>query len=165
MKSGTVDVDIYAEYDVKRGFRDSFGKGVLTSLTEISDVESFGYIDGEKLPIDGELYYQGVNVEYLVRGEANRRFAFEETTYLLLFGKLPTKAQLREFIDILGIYRELPDTFVRDVIMKAPSSNMMNTLQQCVLTMYSYDQRPEDISVGNVLLQPLPLIAQFTPYS
>ncbi len=165
MKSGKIDVDLYAEYDVKRGLRDSSGKGVLTGLTEISDVVSFGYIDGEKVPIDGELYYQGVNVEDLVRGEANRRFAFEETTYLLLFGKLPTKAQLREFIDILGVYRELPDTFVRDVIMKAPSSNMMNTLQKCVLTMYSYDPKAEDISVGNVLRQSLQLIAQFPLYS
>ena len=165
MKSGQIDVDLYAEYDVKRGLRDSSGKGVLTGLTEISDVVSFGYIDGEKVPIDGELYYQGVNVEDLVRGEANRRFAFEETTYLLLFGKLPTKAQLREFIDILGVYRELPDTFVRDVIMKAPSSNMMNTLQKSVLTMYSYDPKPEDISVGNVLRQSLQLIAQFPLYS
>ena len=85
MKSGQIDVDLYAEYDVKRGLRDSSGKGVLTGLTEISDVVSFGYIDGEKVPIDGELYYQGVNVEVVVRGEANRRFAFEETTYLLLF--------------------------------------------------------------------------------
>ena len=165
MKSGKIDVDLYAEYDVKRGLRDSSGKGVLTGLTEISDVVSFGYIDGEKVPIDGELYYQGVNVEDLVRGEANRRFAFEETTYLLLFGKLPTKAQLREFMDILGVYRELPDTFVRDVIMKAPSSNMMNTLQKSVLTMYSYDPKPEDISVGNVLRQSLQLIAQFPLYS
>ena len=165
MKSGKIDVDLYAEYDVKRGLRDSSGKGVLTGLTEISDVVSFGYIDGEKVPIDGELYYQGVNVQDLIRGEANRRFAFEETTYLLLFGKLPTKAQLREFIDILGIYRELPDTFVRDVIMKAPSSNMMNTLQKRVLTMYSYDGNPEDISVGNVLRQCLQLIAQFPLYS
>ena len=165
MKSGKIDVDLYAEYDVKRGLRDSSGNGVLTGLTEISDVVSFGYIDGEKVPIDGELYYQGVNVEDLVRGEANRRFAFEETTYLLLFGKLPTKAQLREFIDILGVYRELPETFVRDVIMKAPSSNMMNTLQKSVLTMYSYDPKPEDISVGNVLRQSLQLIAQFPLYS
>ena len=165
MKSGKIDVDLYAEYDVKRGLRDSSGKGVLTGLTEISDVVSFGYIDGEKVPIDGELYYPGVHVQDLIRGEANRRFAFEETTYLLLFGKLPTKAQLREFIDILGIYRERPDTFVRDVIMKAPSSNMMNTLQKCVLTMYSYDGNPEDISVGNVLRQCLQLIAQFPLYS
>lgn len=165
MKSGQINMDLYEEYDVKRGLRDSSGKGVLTGLTEISDVVSFGYIDGEKTPIPGELYFQGVNVVDLIRGEENRRFAFEEVTYLLLFGKLPTKDQLREFIDILGIYRELPDTFVRDVIMKAPSSNMMNTLQKCVLTLYSYDTKPEDISVSNVLKQSLQLIAQFPLYS
>lgn len=161
MRSGKIDVSLYAEYDVKRGLRDSSGKGVLTGLTEISDVVSFGYIEGEKIPIDGELYYQGVNVQEMVKGFSKRRFAFEETTYLLLFGKLPTSEQLEEFIDILGDYRELPDTFVRDVIMKAPSSNMMNTLQKCVLTLYSYDKQPEDISVSNVLRQSLQLIAQF----
>lgn len=161
MRSGRIDVGLYAEYDVKRGLRDSSGKGVLTGLTEISDVVSFGYVDGEKVPIDGELYFQGVNVGDLVRGFASRRFAFEETTYLLLFGKLPTKDQLAEFIEILGEYRELPETFVRDVVMKAPSANMMNTLQKCVLTLYSYDESPEDISVSNVLRQSLGLIAQF----
>ncbi len=161
MRSGRIDVGLYGEYDVKRGLRDSSGKGVLTGLTEISDVVSFGYIDGEKVPIDGELYFQGVNVQELVKGFSSRRFAFEETTYLLLFGKLPTKDQLAEFIEILGEYRDLPDTFVRDVIMKAPSSNMMNTLQKCVLTLYSYDENPEDISISNVLKQSLHLIAQF----
>ncbi len=161
LRSGKIDVSLYAEYDVKRGLRDSSGKGVLTGLTEISDVVSFGYIDGEKVPIDGELYYQGVNVQELIKGCAGRRFAFEETTYLLLFGKLPTREQLEEFLEILGDYRELPDTFVRDVIMKAPSSNMMNTLQKCVLTLYSYDHQAEDITVSNVLRQSLQLIAQF----
>lgn len=161
MRSGQIDGKLYEEYDVKRGLRDSSGKGVLTGLTEISDVVSFGYVDGEKVPIDGELYFQGVNVRDLVKGFANRRFAFEETTYLLLFGKLPTKEQLDEFIEILGEFRSLPDTFVRDVVMKAPSSNMMNTLQKCVLTLYSYDENPEDISISNVLQQSLKLIAQF----
>ena len=122
---------------------------------------SFGYVEGEKVPIDGELYFQGVNVRDLVKGFANRRFAFEESTYLLLFGKLPTEEQLKEFIEILGEFRSLPDTFVRDVVMKAPSSNMMNTLQKCVLTLYSYDENPEDISIANVLRQSLRLIAQF----
>lgn len=164
-RSGQIDVSLYAEYDVKRGLRDSSGKGVLTGLTEISDVVSFGYIDGEKVPIDGELYFQGVNVQDLIRGESGRRFAFEEATYLLLFGKLPTEQQLEEFVEILGIYRELPETFVRDVIMKAPSSNMMNTLQKCVLTMYSYDPAAEDISVSNLLKQSLQLISQFPLYS
>ena len=161
MRSGQIDSKLYEEYDVKRGLRDSSGKGVLTGLTEISDVVSFVYVDGEKVPIDGELYFQGVNVQDLVKGFANRRFAFEEATYLLLFGKLPTKEQLGEFIELLGEFRSLPDTFVRDVVMKAPSSNMMNTLQKCVLTLYSYDENPEDISIANVLQQSLRLIAQF----
>ena len=161
MRSGQIDGKLYEEYDVKRGLRDSSGKGVLTGLTEISDVVSFGYVEGEKVPIDGELYFQGVNVRDLVKGFANRRFAFEESTYLLLFGKLPTEEQLKEFIEILGEFRSLPDTFVRDVVMKAPSSNMMNTLQKCVLTLYSYDENPEDISIANVLQQSLRLIAQF----
>ena len=161
MRSGQIDGKLYEEYDVKRGLRDSSGKGVLTGLTEISDVVSFGYVDGEKIPIDGELYFQGVNVQDLVKGFSDRRFAFEEATYLLLFGKLPTKEQLDEFITILGEFRSLPDTFVRDVVMKAPSSNMMNTLQKCVLTLYSYDENPEDISIANVLQQSLKLIAQF----
>ncbi len=161
MRSGQIDGKLYEEYDVKRGLRDSSGKGVLTGLTEISDVVSFGYVEGEKVPIDGELYFQGVNVRDLVQGFANRRFAFEESTYLLLFGKLPTEEQLKEFIEILGEFRSLPDTFVRDVVMKAPSSNMMNTLQKCVLTLYSYDENPEDISIANVLRQSLRLIAQF----
>ena len=161
MRSGQIDSKLYEEYDVKRGLRDSSGKGVLTGLTEISDVVSFGYVDGEKVPIDGELYFQGVNVQDLVKGFANRRFAFEEATYLLLFGTLPTKEQLGEFIELLGEFRSLPDTFVRDVVMKAPSSNMMNTLQKCVLTLYSYDENPEDISIANVLQQSLRLIAQF----
>lgn len=117
-RSGQIDVGLYAEYDVKRGLRDSSGKGVLTGLTEISDVVSFGYIEGEKIPIDGELYYQGVNVQELVRGVAKRRFAFEETTYLLLFGKLPTRDS---FVNSLysRVYRELPGDFVRDVIYES----------------------------------------------
>lgn len=161
MRSGRIDVGLYEEYDVKRGLRDSGGKGVLTGLTEISDVLSYGFPDGEKTPIDGELYYQGVNVQDLVKGFENRRFGFEETTYMLLFGKLPTKQQLEEFLDIMGSFRELPETFVRDVIMKAPSSNMMNTLQKCVLTLYSYDKDAEDISISNILKQSLQLITQF----
>lgn len=159
--SGKIDVGLYAEYDVKRGLRDSSGKGVLTGLTEISDVLAFKYVDGDKIPADGNLFYQGVRVSDMVEGFANRRFAFEETTYLLLFGKLPTRNQLKEFIDILGCFRELPGGFVRDVVMKAPSSNMMNTLQKCVLTLYSYDEQAEDISIRNVLRQSLQLIAQF----
>ena len=152
-------MNLYAEYDVKRGLRESDGKGVLTGLTEISDVTGFKTIQGEKVPCEGELYYQGYNVMDLKKGFEQRRFNFEEVTYLLLFGALPDKQQLREFIDLLNQYRELPSKFVRDVIMKAPSLNIMNALQRSVLTLYSYDENPDDISIENVLRQALTLIA------
>ena len=161
MNSGRFDQDLYIEYDVKRGLRDSNGKGILTGLTEISDVVAFKSIHGRKIPIDGQLYYQGYNVMNLVEGNKESRFGFEEITYLLLFGELPNKDQLQEFLDILGNYRELPDNFVRDIIMNAPNANMMNVLQKSVLTLYSYDNQPEDISVNNVLRQSLQLIARF----
>ena len=159
MISGALDLNLYAEYDVKRGLRESDGKGVLTGLTEISDVTGFKTIQGEKVPCEGELYYQGYNVMDLKKGFKQRRFNFEEVTYLLLFGALPDKQQLREFIDLLNQYRELPSKFVRDVIMKAPSLNIMNALQRSVLTLYSYDENPDDISIENVLRQALTLIA------
>ena len=113
-----------------------------------------------KVPADGRLYFQGYNVADLIKGMEGRRFGFEEITYLLLFGSLPTEPQLNDFNEILSIYRELPDTFVRDVVMKATSKNMMNTLQRCVLTLYSYDEKPDDISIPNVLRQALSLIAK-----
>lgn len=159
--SGRIDLNLYTEYDVKRGLRDSTGKGVLTGLTEISDVVSFKNVDGNKIPDEGHLYYQGYNVEQLIQGFSGRRYGFEEITYLLLFGQLPSDEQMQNFIDILGHYRELPDTFVRDVVMKATSKNMMNSLQKCVLTLYSYDEDPDNITIPNVLKQELSLIAKF----
>ncbi len=159
MISGAMDLNLYQEYDVKRGLRESDGKGVLTGLTEISDVVAFKTVEGRKIPMDGELYFQGYNVKELIKGFKNRRFNFEEATYLLLFGELPDKKQLRAFIDLLAQYRELPSKFVRDVIMKAPSANIMNGLQKSVLTLYSYDENPDDISIPNVLRQSLTLIA------
>ena len=160
MNSGVIDSNLYIEYDVKRGLRDNNGKGVLTGLTEISDVVAFDMQDGELVPCDGRLYYQGYDVYDLIEKAENRRFAFEETTYLLLFGSLPTKEQLRQFIDIIGDIRELSGHFVRDVIMKAPSGNIMNALQKSIVTLYSYDEKAEDISVDNVLRQSLQLIAK-----
>ena len=161
MRSNHFNQDLYVEYDVKRGLRDSDGKGVLTGLTEISDVVGFMSRNGEKYPVDGQLYYQGYNVNDLIEGSANSRFGFEEITYLLLFGELPTHNQLNEFLEILGHYRELPDNFVRDIILNSPNANMMNVLQKSVLTLYSYDDNPEDISIKNVLRQCLQLIARF----
>lgn len=163
--SGVIDSSLYIDYDVKRGLRDSSGKGVLTGLTEISDVVGFEVVDGERVPCDGKLYYQGHDVNDLVHKGSNRRFLFEEATYLLLFGALPTEAQLKQFINIIGDFRELSGHFVRDVIMKAPSANIMNALEKSIVTLYSYDECPEDISVANVLRQSLQLIAKMPAIS
>lgn len=160
MRSGEIDQNLYLEYDVKRGLRDSNGKGVLTGLTEISDVVASKRVRGRSLPVDGELYYQGVNVKDLIQPEKRKRFLFEEATYLLLFGRLPTKQEFQSFVQILGELRELSGQFVRDVIMKAPPANIMNALQKCIVFLYSYDSNPDDISVPNVLRQSLQLIAK-----
>ena len=151
MISGALDLSLYEEYDVKRGLRESDGKGVLTGLTEISDVVAFKNENGKKVPQEGQLYYQGYNIKDLHEGFKTRKFNFEEITYLLLFGALPNRQQLDSFIEILSQYRELPNKFVRDVIMKAPSMDIMNALQRSVLTLYSYDENPDDISIQNVL--------------
>ena len=160
MISGEIDQTLYRKYDVKRGLRDSNGKGVLTGLTEVSDVKAVEVIDGVSKPIDGELYFQGINVIDLIHGNKAKRFMFEEATYLLLFGKLPHQDELESFIRILGDLRELSGQFVRDVIMKAPPANLMNALQKCIVLLYSYDENPDDISVPNVLRQSLQLIAK-----
>lgn len=160
MTSGAIDQNLYVTYDVKRGLRDSNGKGVLTGLTEISDVCSYRVENGVKIPADGELYYQGYNVIELIEGNKDKRFAFEEVTYLLLFGSLPTKDQLESFIRIMASLQEISGAFLRDVILKAPSANIMNALQKSVLTLYSYDDNPDDVSVPNVLRQSLQLICK-----
>ncbi len=160
MVSGAIDQNLYIEYDVKRGLRDANGKGVLTGLTEISDVRGHKMVEGKKVPCEGELYYQGYDVKKLVESFENRRFAFEEVTYLLMFGDLPTAEQLKDFEEVLTSLQELSGQFVRDVIMKAPSANIMNALQKSVLTLYSYDDDPDDISVPNVLRQSLQLIGK-----
>ena len=162
VKNGRIDPELYGKYDVKRGLRDLNGKGVLAGLTEISEIVATKTVDGKELPCEGKLYYRGVDVEELIRGcVKDRRFGFEETTYLLLFGELPTPQQLQDFNRLLGGYRSLPTSFVRDIIMKAPSRDMMNTLARSVLTLYSYDDFASDISIPNVLRQCLQLIALF----
>ena len=156
--SNKMDPGLYTQYGVKRGLREPNGKGVLTGLTEISDVNGHKDVNGESISIPGELYYQGYKINDLMDGFRNRRFNFEEITYLLLFGELPDKKELREFLDILSQFRTLPSKFVRDVIMKAPSENIMNGMQRSVLTLYSYDQDPDNVSIPNVLQQSLTLI-------
>ncbi len=160
MLSGAINPDLYTEYDVKRGLRDSNGKGVLTGLTEISDVCSYKLVEGRKMPANGELYFQGYNVEELIKGSEGRRYRFEEVTYLLLFGELPNPKQLRTFVRIVKSLQELSGRFVRDVVMKATSPNLMNALQRCILTLYCYDAEPDEVSVPNVLRQSLQLIAK-----
>lgn len=161
-KCAQIDPDLYTKYDVKRGLRDLNGKGVLVGLTEISEVCSTKEVNGERVPSDGELYYRGYNVSDLIAGlDEKSHFGFEECTYLLLFGKLPTRQELTDFTRMLSDYRTLPTSFVRDIIMKAPSKDMMNTLARSVLTLYSYDDMADDISLPNVLRQCLQLISLF----
>ena len=161
-QNSTIDLSLYGKYDVKRGLRDVNGEGVLTGLTEISEIFSGNFKDGRLEMADGELYFRGININDLVGGFIKeKRFGFEETTYLLLFGKLPNKEELEGFVEKLNAYRTLPTSFVRDIIMKAPSKDMMNTLARSVLTLYSYDDKADDISIPNVLRQSLQLIALF----
>ena len=157
-----INPELYDKYEVKRGLRYKSGRGVLTGLTEIGEVKSYTIDDGEMIPCQGKLYYHGVDIEQIVEGfTKDGRFGFEEVIYLLIFGEQPTKAELSEFSNILSEYRKLPTSFVRDIIMKAPSSDMMNTLARSVLTLYAYDELADDTSVGNVLRQSLELIALF----
>ena len=157
-----IDPALYTKYDVKRGLRDINGKGVLAGLTDIGNVHAYDMVDGKQVPCEGKLYYRGYNIEDLVNGFIrDQRFGFEEVTYLLLFGKLPSKEDLKEFSDMLAAYRSLPTSFVRDIILKAPSQDMMNTLARSVLTLYTYDDHADDISLPNVLRQCLQLIALF----
>lgn len=161
-KNTIIDPELYTKYDVKRGLRDISGKGVLTGLTEICEIISYSLVDNDYIPCEGKLYYRGVNVEDFISGFINEnRFGFEESIYLLLFGNLPTQDKLNSFTRLLERNRELPPSFVRDIIMKAPSKDMMNTLARSVLTLYSYDDRADDISMENVLRQCIMLIAVF----
>lgn len=159
-QAGSIAPELYTQYDVKRGLRDLNGKGVLAGLTNISDVRATKIVNGEAVPAHGQLFYRGYNVEDLVRGfSKDNRFGFDEVTYLLLFNKLPNKEELESFSRLLNSYRSLPTSFVRDIIMKAPSKDMMNTLARSVLTLYSYDDRADDVSLPNVLRQCLQLIS------
>ena len=153
VSNSTIDTSLYGKFDVKRGLRDIDGKGVLTGLTDISTIKQNKMVDGNLVPCDGELYYRGYNV--------NDRFGFEEAVYLLLFGELPKKEQLLNFRELLVQYRTLPQNFVRDVILKAPSEDMMNSIARSVLTLFCYDKNPNDTSINNVLRQCIQLISVF----
>ncbi len=162
LANSQINRDDYIRYNVKRGLRDLDGTGVLAGLTEISEIISSKTVNGEQHPCPGELYYRGYSIQQLTDGFLrDGRFGFEETAYLLMFGQLPDAAQLEQFNRQLAFYRSLPTNFVRDVILKAPSADMMNTLARCVLTMASYDERPDDISLPNVIRQCIDMIAIF----
>jgi len=161
-ENATIAPSLYTEYDVKRGLRDLNGKGVLVGLTQISDVNATKLVDGKLVPDKGKLYYRGYDVEDIVNSLPDTfHFGFEKCTYLLLFGRFPNDEELKEFVELLSYYRSLPTSFVRDIIMKAPSKDMMNTLARSVLTLYSYDDKADDTSIPNVLRQCLQLISMF----
>lgn len=162
IKNNAIEKDLYTQYEVKRGLRDLNGKGVLAGLTNISDVCAKKIVNGEEVPCEGNLYYRGYNIKDLVKGFlAEDHFGFEEVSYLLLFGELPTEKELALFHQVLIERRTLPPNFVRDVIMKAPSRDMMNSLSRSILNLYSYDDKADDTTIPNVLRQCLNLISQF----
>lgn len=160
MINDDISVELFEKNGAKRGLRDKNGNGVVVGLTGISKIESFDVVDGKKVPCDGRLYYRGINVIDLVKGFSFRRFGFEETAYLLLFGYLPSRKQLREFNDILAKGRVLPTNFTRDVIMKAPSKDIMNSITKSILTLSAYDDNINDKSLENILRQCLQLISE-----
>lgn len=157
-----IDPELFTKYSVKRGLRDLDGRGVLVGLTEIGEVHSYIMDEGEIIPVPGRLSYRGINIADITQGYLqDKRFGFEETTYLLLFGKLPTEKELAEFETLLGNYRKLPDNFVNDMILNAPSKDIMNSIARSVLALYSFDDMADDISLPNVLRQCISLIACF----
>jgi len=162
VKSSVINDELYRKYDVKRGLRDISGKGVLAGLTEISEVRGTETRNGEVFPMEGQLIYRGIDINKIIDGfVSDNRFGFEEVIYLLLFGKLPDKSQLDLINKILIEYRNLPVGFVRDIIMKSSAKDVMNTLSRSVLTLYSFDDNPDDTSLENVLRQSLSLISSF----
>ena len=161
-KSSYINPELFSKYEVKRGLRDISGRGVLAGLTEIGEVHSYIMDENEMVPVPGKLMYRGIDIDHLVNGFMSEgRFGFEETCYLLLFGTLPGPNELRDFEKLLAPYRKLPDDFARDLILKAPSKDMMNVLARSVLALYSFDDNADDISIANVLKQCIRLIAVF----
>lgn len=160
-RKSRINHDDFWKYGVKRGLRNHDGTGVLAGLTKICSVEGYYVSDGEKVPKDGVLKYRGVNINDIIEScEKENRFGFEEVVYLLIFGSLPTSNQLQKFRNTLDVCRDLPEAFIEDVLMKNAQADIMNKLQRCLLILYSYDERPDDTSIENVLRQSIQLIAQ-----
>lgn len=160
-KNDSICKNLYFEYGVKKGLRDENGQGVLTGLTNISQIKSFEYKDGQKYPCDGELLYRGYDIRQLVEGGKGNRFIFEEGAYLLLFGELPNREQLKEFQSELAGCMDLPTNFTRDVIMKAPTADIMGAMTRSILTLGSYDNEKDNLEIANVLRQSMQLISTF----
>lgn len=160
-KNNHINPKDFDKYHVKRGLRNDDGTGVMAGLTRICSVEGYYILDGERTPKEGKLSYRGYNIKDIISNcVKEERFGFEEVAYLLIFGTLPTAAQLENIRHIFGECRKLPDEFVEDMIMKHPSKDIMNKMARCVMTLYSFDDNPDDISIPNVLRQSLQLIAQ-----
>jgi len=157
-----INVSLYEKYEVKRGLRDLNGRGVLTGLTEISEIKSYDTDEeGNQIPCEGKLFYRGYDVEEIIDGFYKEgRFGFEEVTYLLMFGTMPTTLELKDFNALLGYYRSIPPNFVRDIIMKAPSHDIMNAIARSVLMLYSYDDKADALNISNVVRQSLQLISE-----
>jgi len=165
-RNNRFDPALYHKYNVKRGLRNSDESGVLVGLTEIGDVHGYIFDEGERIPEEGRLMYRGINIEEIVKGfQEDGRFGFEEAAYLLLFGELPNRQRLEEFEELLDEHRELPEGFIENMILKAPSSDIMNKLARSVLVSYSYDKNPDEISIRNVLRQSIELIARFPAFA
>lgn len=161
-KNSLINPDLYDKYKVKRGLRNSNGTGVLVGLTKVGSVDGYDLIDNKKIAKEGKLFYRGIDIEKIVRGfQEDKRMGFEETTYLLLFGVLPTENDLIDFKELIAEMRCLPKDFTENMILKIPSTNIMNKLQRSILVLYSHDDNPEDLSIENVLRQSLNLIAKF----
>ena len=160
-KKNFIDPRLYKEYNVKRGLRNENGRGVLTGLTRVAEIQSYDVDSQERIiPKEGTLYYRGIDCRDIVSGSEQRgRYAFEEAAYLLLFGELPDQEQLQDCCAQLASYRTLPSNFFRDVILKAPSRDLMNTMQRAILTLFCYDDNPNDIGLENVLRQCLQLMS------
>lgn len=161
MRNDTISGELYSEYDVKLGLRDLNGRGVITGLTNISEIRSFREEDGKREPCDGQLWYRGYNIKTLMKRYTEGRFGYENLAYLLLFGELPDQVEADEFIHILSTARDLPTNFTRDVIMKAPTKDIMNSMTRSILTLASYDDSAQDTDIRNVIRQSLNLIAVF----
>lgn len=161
-KNNKINYELYSKYNVKRGLRNNNGTGVLVGLTEIGEVHAYIMDENEKVPVEGRLLYRGIDINDLTEGfQKEKRYGFEECTYLLLFGELPSKKQLCDFINLLSANRKLPEGFNNDMILTAPGKDIMNNMARSVLASYSYDSNPDDISIKNVIRQCIGLISRF----